>query len=91
MRTILYFYESAFMMWRRRLAGIYAIARTEGWHVESIDVGELDNGVRSVLEYWKPDGVIVEGGVFRHKECPSNAFAGQTAVYCASANCFPKG
>ena len=82
MKTILYFYESAFMMWRRRLAGIYAIARAEGWHVESVDVGELDHGVRSVLEYWKPDGVIVEGGIFRHKGCPSNAFAGQTAVYC---------
>ena len=82
MKTVLYFYESAFMMWRRRLAGIYTIARAEGWHVESIDVGELDHGVRSVLEYWKPDGVIVEGGVFRHKGCPSNAFAGQTVVYC---------
>lgn len=82
MKTILYFYESAFMMWRRRLAGIYTIARAEGWHVESVDVGELDHGVRSVLEYWKPDGVIVEGGVFRHKGCPSNAFAGQTAIYC---------
>jgi len=82
MKTILYFYESAFMMWRRRLAGIYAIARTEGWHVESIDVGELEHGVRPVLEYWKPDGVIAEGGVFRHRGCPTDAFAGQVVVYC---------
>ena len=49
MKTILYFYESAFMMWRRRLAGIYTIARAEGWHVESVDMGELDHGVLSVL------------------------------------------
>lgn len=61
MKTVLYFYESAFMMWRRRLAGIYTIARAEGWHVESIDVGELDHGVRSVLEYWKPSKVAYSG------------------------------
>ena len=29
-KSIVYFYESAFMMWRRRLAGIYVVARQEG-------------------------------------------------------------
>ena len=70
------------MMWRRRLAGIYAVARTEGWHVWFIDVGELEHGVRPVLDYWKPDGVIVEGGVFRNKGCAPDVFADQTVVYC---------
>lgn len=82
MKTILYFYESAFTMWRRRLAGVYAVARNEGWQVESVDVGELARGIRPVLEYWKPDGVIVEGGVFRHRGCSVGDFAGQTVVYC---------
>jgi len=65
MKTVLYFYESAFMMWRRRLAGIFAVARTEGWHVEPVDVGELEDGPESIIKYWKPDGMIVDGGVFR--------------------------
>ena len=82
MKTILYFYESAFTMWRRRLAGIYAIARAEGWHVESIDVGELKRGVRSVLKYWKPDGVIVDGGIFRHAGCEPRLFSDLPVVYC---------
>ena len=82
MKTVIYFYESAFMMWRRRLAGIYSIARNERWHVEAVDVGELENGVKPILEYWAPDGVIVEGGVFRHRGCGSSAFSGVTAVYC---------
>ena len=70
------------MMWRRRLAGIYSIARNERWHVEAVDVGELENGVKPILEYWAPDGVIVEGGVFRHRGCGSSAFSDVTAVYC---------
>ena len=82
MKTVIYFYESAFMMWRRRLAGIYAVARDEGWHVESVDVGELEHGVRPVLAYWKPDGLIVEGGAFRQKGCDVSAFGEQTVVYC---------
>ena len=82
MKTVIYFYESAFMMWRRRLAGIYSITRNERWHVEAVDVGELENGVKPILEYWAPDGVIVEGGVFRHRGCGSSAFSGVTAVYC---------
>ena len=82
MKTVLYFYESAFTMWRRRLAGIYAIARNEGWHVESVDVGELKRGVRSVLKYWKPDGVIVDGGIFRHAGCEPKLFSDLPVVYC---------
>jgi len=80
-KTVLYFYESAFTMWRRRLAGIYAVARNEGWHVTSVDVGMLKRGVCPVLKYWKPAGVIVEGGVFSHRGCSADAFAGLSSVY----------
>jgi len=82
MKTVIYFYESAFMMWRQRLAGIYAVAQHEKWHVEAVDVGELDDGIKSVLKYWSPDGVIVEGGVFRHRGCGPSEFANVIAVYC---------
>lgn len=82
MKTVVYFYESAFMMWRLRLAGIYAVARQERWHVEFVDVGDLPRGVRPVLAYWKPDGVIVEGGVFRHRGCSAAAFDGLPSVFC---------
>lgn len=82
MKTVVYFYESAFMMWRLRLAGVFAVARKEGWHVESVDVGELEADVSSVLGYWKPDGVIVEGGVFRRPSIRPSSFAQHVAVYC---------
>lgn len=82
MKTVIYFYESAFMMWRRRLAGIYAVAKNEGWHVEAVDTGELVGGVKPVLKYWAPDGIIVEGGVFRHRGCEPATFSEMTTVYC---------
>ena len=82
MKTVIYFYESAFTMWRRRLTGIYQVARNERWHIEAIDVGELGNGVKPILEYWAPDGVIIEGGAFRHHGCEPSAFANITTIYC---------
>lgn len=82
MKTVVYFYESAFLMWRRRLAGIYAVASREGWLVETVDVGELEDGVRPVLAYYEPVGVIVEGGALRHRGCDPSAFSGIPAVYC---------
>ncbi len=84
MKTVLYFYENAFSMWRCRLSGIIAVAREEGWYVSPIDVGELERGVGPVLKYWKPIGVIVEGGVVRYKGCSADAFADQMAIYYAN-------
>ena len=81
-KTVIYFYESAFHMWRRRLAGIYAVARREGWHVEAVDVGESDAGAKAVIGYWEPVGAIVEGGVFRHRGCSPAAFSGVINVFC---------
>ena len=82
MKTAVYLYESAFMMWRRRLEGIYAVARKENWHIEAVDVGELAGSVTALLDYWKPDGLIVEGGVLLRSACPVAAFAGHPVVYC---------
>ena len=81
-KTVIYFYESAFQMWRRRLAGIYSIARREGWHVEAVDVGEIDSNVKAVTEYWEPVGIIVEGGAFRHRGCAPASFSGVASVFC---------
>lgn len=82
MKTVVYFYESAFTMWRRRLAGIFSVARKKGWHVEFVDVGVLSPDVRPVLEYWRPAGVIVEGGALTHANCRRGMFRGLPAVYC---------
>ncbi len=81
-KSVIYFYGCSFTLWRRRLAGIYAVARKEGWLMHSVDVGELTHGVRPVIDYWKPDGMIVEGGVFRYDGCDVASFEGRTVVYC---------
>ena len=35
--SILYLFEGAFSLWRRRLKGVYAAARARGWHVEPVN------------------------------------------------------
>ena len=63
--SILYLFEGAFSLWRRRLKGVYAAARERGWHVEPVNAD--DEGVTSnaVLHFWRPDGVIVDGAALR--------------------------
>ena len=63
--SILYLFEGAFSLWRRRLKGVYAGARERGWHVEPVNAD--DEGVTSnaVLHFWRPDGVIVDGAALR--------------------------
>ena len=82
MKTVIYFYESTFIMWRRRLAGIYAIAREEGWQVDPVDLMKQGNDIMRTLECKKPDGIIVEGGALRHQKCSPSDLSGRAAIYC---------
>ena len=43
--SIMYLFEGAFSLWRRRLKGVYAAARERGWHVEPVNAD--DEGVTS--------------------------------------------
>ena len=61
MKTVVYLYESAFMMWRRRLEGIYAVARKENWHIEAVDVGELAGSAFPALRLHEGDGPVPAG------------------------------
>ena len=38
--SVLYLFEGAFSLWRRRLRGVYAQARELGWHVEPINADD---------------------------------------------------
>ena len=43
------------------LSGVREEASAIGWHVEEIEVQRLKHPIKSVLEYWKPAGCILEG------------------------------
>ena len=80
--SILYLFDGAFSLWRRRLKGVYAAARERGWHVEPVNAD--DEGVTSnaVLHFWRPDGVIVDGAALGRSGFSLADFKDIPIVYC---------
>ena len=60
-RNILFF-QYPWRLWRERLAGVYRYAKKAGWQVSVAEYGRNFESVASALKFWKPDGLIVEGG-----------------------------
>ena len=63
MTTIIYLYEQKFRCWRKRLAGIYRFAKTQGWNVRTLEISEMKGDLGSMFDFWHAAGAIVEGGV----------------------------
>ncbi len=82
METILYFYESAFTMWRRRMAGICEEAGKKGWRIQSVNVDILSGTARRALDFWKPVGVIVDGGTLNRPGFGIGNYSKAPAVFC---------
>ena len=80
LKTIAYCYSHAFMMWRRRLAGIYRYAREAGWFVMAVEASELRRFLRAA-DFWKVDGFFVEDGLFRECNFRLEDFRDRMAVY----------
>ena len=82
METILYFYEGAFTMWRRRMAGICGEACKRGWRMQPINVDILHGAVKGALDFWKPIGVIVDGGTLNRPGFGVGCYKNTPAVFC---------
>lgn len=52
-------------MQQSRLAGMYRMARRQGWCLHEIDLGIPDADLKRTLEFWQPVGCMVEGGLAR--------------------------
>ena len=80
LKTIVYCYSHAFMVWRRRLVGIYRYAREAGWFVMPVEASELRGFLRKV-DFWDVSGFIVEDGLFRECGFRPSEFRDKTAVF----------
>ena len=80
-RNILFF-QYPWRLWRERLAGIYRYAKGAGWHVSVAEYGRNFDSVPDALEFWRPDGIIVEGGYTELEDFSQSAFKGVPAVFC---------
>ena len=80
--NILYLFEGAFNLWRRRLKGVYAQARELGWHVEPINADDEGVSAKASLRFWRPDGVIVDGAALNRSGFSQSDFGNIPIVYC---------
>ena len=80
--SVLYLFEGAFSLWRRRLRGVYAGARERGWHVEPVNADDEGVTSKAVLHFWRPDGVIVDGAALGRSGFSLADFKDIPIVYC---------
>lgn len=76
------FFQYPWRLWRERLAGIYRYAEHAGWHVQVLEYGRMTLPVAKALEFWRPDGCIVEGGYTELRDFRCEAFDSMPTVYC---------
>ena len=62
MKTVLYFQASGKTPTRQKLEGVYAYGRDHDWDVQVVDPGVSARKASELVEFWAPDGVIVECG-----------------------------
>ena len=80
-RNILFF-QYPWRLWRDRLAGIYRYARKAGWHVSVAEYGRNFESIAAALKFWRPDGLIVEGGYTELAGFRQTDFKGYPVVFC---------
>ena len=61
-KTILYFQADGRISARQKLEGVYAHGHQYGWDVQVIEPGASERKAAELIEFWAPDGVIVECG-----------------------------
>ena len=80
-RNILFF-QYPWRLWRDRLAGVYRYAKKAGWQVGVAEYGRNFESVPAALKFWRPDGLIVEGGYTELADFRQSDFGGFPVVFC---------
>lgn len=81
MKSVLFF-QFPWRLWRERLSGIYRYAAKAGWQVGVAEYGRNFQSVSEALGFWKPDGVIVEGGYTELPGFRKSDFRRYPTVFC---------
>ena len=76
------FFQYPWRLWRDRLAGVYQYARKTGWQVSVAEYGRNFESISAALAFWRPDGIIVEGGYTELADFRQSEFEGAPVVFC---------
>lgn len=81
MKNVLFF-QYPWRLWRERLSGVYRYAKKVGWQISVAEYGRNFESVAAALKFWRPDGLIVEGGYTELAGFHQSDFKGHPVVYC---------
>ena len=80
-RSVLFF-QYPWRLWRERLAGVYRYAKRARWQVSVAEYGRNFESIPAALRFWRPDGLIVEGGYTELADFRQSDFRGYPVVFC---------
>ena len=80
-RNVLFF-QYPWRLWRERLAGVYRYAKKVRWQVSVAEYGRNFESIAAALKFWRPDGLIVEGGYTELSDFRQSDFRGYPTVFC---------
>ena len=80
-RNVLFF-QYPWRLWRERLAGVHRYAKEAGWQVRVVEYERHCTSISAALKFWKPDGLIVEGGYTELAGFRQVDFKGYPVVFC---------
>ena len=80
-RNVLFF-QYPWRLWRERLAGVYRYAKRADWQVCIAEYGRNFESIPAALRFWRPDGLIVEGGYTELANFRQADFNACPAVFC---------
>lgn len=81
MKTILFFHTSTHEAWRKELAGLYRFSHTVKWNIQIVEPTNKPPPIKRLLNFWEPDGCIVECSGREAEYFDAAAFASVPTVY----------
>lgn len=76
------FFQYPWRLWRNRLRGVYRYAEKADWRVQVVEYGRTALTVRKAVQFWRPDGCIVEGGYTELPNFRLRDYASVPSVFC---------
>lgn len=80
-KTVLVFHTSLRSSWTDMLRGLYRFSHAQGWNLQVIEHEPDRKSIEDLLDFWHPDGVIVEGAMDEQGVFLSDVFDGVPIVY----------
>ena len=89
MKTVLYF-QYPWRLWRVRLSGVYRHASRARWRIHVVEGGLGTMSVREALDFYRPDGCIVDGMAIGAPDDDFTDFGDIPVVVCDPSEDMPR-